>query len=245
MNRKNIRSVSSFAAYLILLQRTQYQLLSFLPKGIRRRLDPASKWYNFYLRAEAFVFHSRILRLLNADMDSEVSEIKRFFPERVGSILGIGSGVALEIALLARAFPKARVRLVDKEMVSQKIYYGLQSQGSYYNSWAAVREVAESVGVDSSGWLFTDVDVKNPIISVSTSEPYDIVVSFLSWGFHYPISVYSSIFAAIKLQGIVVLDIQPKEGWEQKIRTATGPNFEIVKIRERPNSVRVICRRFQ
>ena len=72
-------------------------------------------------------------------------------------------------------------------------------------------------GFNVSNWHWVNATVPN----VAALEKVDIVMSLLSWGFHYPIEVYSStVRQLLKPGGRLILTIRAGKGLELKLERA-------------------------
>lgn len=111
-------------------------------------------------------------------------------PDTVGSILDIGCGLAGIDVYLKRKYPDAHLTLLDSDGVTSNV--GLTDAGGAGGS----RECAESLlaanGIKPDRWL-----------NIGTNEPLvaDLVISLLSWGFHYPLTAY-------RVSGLCIADIR-------------------------------------
>ena len=99
-------------------------------------------------------------------------------------IADIGCGYAFFDLFAARAFG-AKVLLIDLES-NERRHFGFQAEGAAYSSLAVARTCLEANGIAAE-----DITVLNPESEdVLSSGASDLVVSFLSCGFHYPLTPY-------------------------------------------------------
>lgn len=112
---------------------------------------------------------------------------KSYLPANVNHILDIGSGMAGIDVFVGRRYPKATIHLLDKQGVSPTINAGFNrtaDQFAHYNDFDGAIELLRENGL------------YNPILTYDMNrvaypqQPYDVVISLLSWGFHYPIHTY-------------------------------------------------------
>ena len=110
----------------------------------------------------------------------DYAEMAPYLPERAGTILDVGCGVGGIDVLLKRRYPDAALLLLDGDGPAEMVP-GFHEAYRPYNSRAVTDELLAANGVDGATWL-----------DVGTTEVLkaDLVVSLLSWGFHYPISTY-------------------------------------------------------
>lgn len=115
--------------------------------------------------------------------------IEPHLPADVESILDIGCGIAGIDVFLKRRYPKARLELLDGN--GDKSVYGWHPEKPLiYNDRKATEELLEANGFNVDRWH--DVGTKEHLKA-------DLVISLISWGFHYPLSTY-------KVSGYCILD---------------------------------------
>ena len=143
--------------------------------------------------------------------DKQMSEqFKKWFhdirtalpPANVASpkIVDIGCGLGIYHVHLKHYFRgRSEHFLVDQSQyqVGQRGYEQHSRHGGFHNevdkmpfytSEPCARDIAMANGFNVSNWHWVNATVPN----VAALEKVDIVMSLLSWGFHYPIEVYSS-----------------------------------------------------
>lgn len=132
-----------------------------------------------------------------------------FLPHRVDSILDIGCGMAGIDVFLARRYPDAEIHLLDKQGVSETInagYNGSADEFAHYHDFSAAMALLSANGVKNK--IFCH-DVRRDSFP---NQEFDVVVSLLSWGFHYPIDTY-----APKCRGVIVVDVRRETGGELRL----------------------------
>ena len=130
-------------------------------------------------------------------------------PGTARRILDIGSGMAGIDVFLARRYPDAEIHLLDKQGVSSRINAGYNAsadQFSHYNDFTLARELLRQNGVQNT--VVCHDMRRDPFPDVE----FDIVVSLLSWGFHYPIETYSP-----RCCGTLVVDVRRGTGGLQAL----------------------------
>lgn len=114
--------------------------------------------------------------------------IEPHLPAKVASILDIGCGLAGIDVLLKQKYPDAKLSLLDSD--------GKHSNSGFTGGAGGNRQAAEELlaanGVKPDAWL--DIGTKELLEA-------DLVISLLSWGFHYPLSTY-------KVKGLCVADLR-------------------------------------
>jgi SAM-dependent methyltransferase len=141
--------------------------------------------------------------------------IRSYLPGN-GRILDIGCGMAgIDVFLSLHYNGRGQITLADKQEVSPEINAGFHSEAkdfSHYHDFAAASKLLESNGV--TGFRCVDLNVE-PL----PNEEFDVVLSLLSWGFHYPISAYSPTVAP---GGVVIADIRRGTGGEDELNLRYG-----------------------
>jgi SAM-dependent methyltransferase len=192
------------ASYYILLQRTALQL----PVNRYFRLLRLGRFYDKYiLRWFEILRKEEIARLYTKDIHQEYDSIKQFLPERAGKILDIGCGIAGIDLLLYRHYHacQSELSLLDKDLLSEKIYYGYKSSGAFYNSLSIAQTFLTANAVPSSKILIYDPDADG----FPRRERFDLIISLISWGFHYPVETYlEEVHGSLADDGVLILDLR-------------------------------------
>lgn len=182
-------TVPTEAIKFIAFQRTE--ALRF-PKTIAyralKRLVPFSV-YNLGVSLEAKVAAERIRRFYASDIEREFATIREHLPPACASLLDIGCGVAGIDVLLYRHFhPNApAIYLLDKTETESRVFYGFKSAGAFYNSLNVAHTLLRTNGVPEA--LIHCVEA-TPANTIDIDVRFDLIFSLISWGFHYPVSVY-------------------------------------------------------
>ena len=138
-----------------------------------------------------------------ADYGASIAEdfemLRPYLPGHTGAILDIGCGVAGIDALLYRHYGGCRIHLIDGTGTGSG-RYGFRERMEPYNSMAATREMLEANGVEPSD------------IIEGAPDKARLVLSLMSWGFHYPVSTYLKTVEDC-LDGVLVVDV--RHGREQ------------------------------
>lgn len=127
------------------------------------------------------------------ELQEDFAAIEPFLPERVGSILDIGCGMGGISVLLKKKYPEARLELLDGDNAGDAMY-GFNLVCHPYNSREATEAFLKANGVSCGKWH--DVGTQEHLKA-------DLVISLISWGFHYPLSTY-------KVSGFCVADLRKK-----------------------------------
>jgi SAM-dependent methyltransferase len=121
-------------------------------------------------------------------------------------ILDIGCGLGIVDILFAERCKVDRILLVDIEENERK-HHGFAEQGAAYNSLEKAQRlvhdnVAPSVTVQS-------VNPQKEALTAERFGTYNLIVSFISCGFHYPADLYLDVFdTMLDPDGRLILDLR-------------------------------------
>ena len=156
---------------------------------------------------------SEIKTLYAKDMADEYAAIKDHLPENCTSVLDIGCGVAgIDVFIFHHygAGDGLNFYLLDKTDVNSKVYYSFNKEGAFYNSLSTARSLLTSNGIHASKIHTMEVTEDS---SIETSEQIDLVISLISWGFHYPVSTYlERVYEILSPGGSLILDVRKDTG---------------------------------
>jgi SAM-dependent methyltransferase len=120
-----------------------------------------------------------------------------------GRIADIGCGYAFFDLFAARDLG-ASVLLIDLE-ANERRHFGFQPEGAAYSSLAVARALLVANGVPDDRIATLNPGTADPV----AAGPVDLAVSFLSCGFHYPVSLYAGFFRqAVRPGGSVIVDLR-------------------------------------
>lgn len=199
----------------ILLQRTELQVLSPLWRQVRRRPPAVS------VQLESWLGASRAARGYKRLIADEYRTIEPVLPTACRRVMDIGCGVGGLDVLLYRRYSGGgagpELYLVDKSARERSPVYGYDGPRSFYNSFGVVSAVLSSNGVPSQAIKLMDAD------STWEVDGVDLVVSLLSWGFHYPLAVYVDHVRRVAREGAtVVLDVRKGTGDLEQLQGLLG-----------------------
>jgi SAM-dependent methyltransferase len=160
-----------------------------------------------------------LARAYQDDLQREHTQMAPFLPASVGRVLDIGCGLGgIDVFLHRHCSGGFDLTLLDREGRSGS-FYGFQAEAAYYNSLAVARALLCANGVPDARIATADLDRDG----FPGERPYDLVVSLLSWGFHYPVDVYlSRVLAALAPGGVVIIDVRKGTDGEQQLQAAFG-----------------------
>lgn len=169
-----------------------------------------------------------------ADMEALYKNIEPWLPASLENAMDIGCGMAGIDLLISKAYPDARFALVDLEgnRGPKTGYHGSAASFGCYHSFDAVRGFMDENDADPS--RFDMVDARGGL----PEGEFDLVMSFLSWGFHYPVETYLD---RIKLSngGVLIIDIRNDT---DGMRALARRFHEMTKIHSGAKHMRVACR---
>lgn len=120
----------------------------------------------------------------SAELERTFDQIKSVVKTPPRRVLDVGCGMAGIDVLIGREWSECGLYLLDKDGVSPVINAGYHDKAgdfSHYHSFDAALALLDANGVQNQ-------------ISCHQQMPdieFDLVISLLSWGFHYPLSTYS------------------------------------------------------
>ena len=221
----------------IVAQRTHY--LSGNPAFMALTLlGGVGVFYKASIALKARLFSRRIQEEYAKELEEEFSALSPYLPQTASAVIDIGCGIAGIDVLIAARYPQASLFLLDRTKTDQKIYYGMNERGAFYNSLDISRKVLEMNGVAPGRIHTQEATGRNEVMF---EEAFDVVLSLLSWGFHYPVSSYlAAVYEKLKPAGVLILDIRKGSGGEKEIERRFG-SYEVIS--ERAASLRIVARK--
>jgi SAM-dependent methyltransferase len=215
--------IPSDALKYILFQRTEFSIYTLRSWILRLVMNKYIPIYNFSVAIEAFLFRSRTKRLFSADMNREYSHIRDYLPSNLENILDIGCGVAGIDVLLYKHYQTRNIfpdfYLLDKSEINTKVYYGLEKIAAYYSSLKVAEKLLVTNGIQKSRIHLQEV-TGAPIFP---NKSFDLIISLISWGFHYPISIYlDEVYRSLVPDGKLIVDVRKNSGGEELLKEKFG-----------------------
>jgi SAM-dependent methyltransferase len=236
--------VPDAAVKYILFQRTAYIRLPVarIDSLIRRlsRQQMATPVYNLGIALESRFGRGRTKTLYAEDMEGEYRSIRGVLPGACASVLDIGCGVAGIDVFLQRHYGDQVIDffLLDRSEVTTSVFYSFQSRGAFYNSLEVARTLMTMNGVPAERIHLLHATASNEI---GITGKIDVIMSLLSWGFHYPVDTYlSRVHELLSDNGVLVMDVR-KGSDGLKLLGGRFPNLTIVQ--STPKYDRVAARR--
>jgi SAM-dependent methyltransferase len=157
---------------------------------------------------------SAIGKMIKKDFDM----IEKFLPSSAENILDIGCGLGLINIALGYKYNGCNFHLLDKtkELDTDKIS-GFNEKYTFYNSLSATNDMLSKNGIDESNLYLYEVDDSN--IDLLKTKKFDVIMSFLSCGWHYSVLEYKElILSSLNEGGLVILDIRHNTGELEKAK---------------------------
>ena len=201
------------AAKYVLFQRTQYIKYANdrLVMGIDRRVPLPV--FNTAVRIEGALNQSLIADQYFAEMKTEFASIRPHLPETCAAWMDIGCGIGGIDVLIWEHYAKGRasddcpdVYLLDKTATAGKVWYGFKNTGAFYNSLPAAKAFLADNGVDAGKIHTLEASDDN---AIAMDRSLDLVLSLISWGFHYPVETYlDRVHALLRPHGRLLIDVR-------------------------------------
>jgi len=205
---------------LVLFQRTQYSThRKWLAFKIWTWLKLPYK-YRSWVGLEARLRSKKINKEYSKDMFDEFCTIRDVLPSGTRRIIDIGCGLAGIDAYISNHFAhNVNIVLLDKSLVDDKIFYMFHESGAFYNSLNSAKQLLCCNDVPERNIVISEVHKDS--IFPSDEGPFDVVISLLSWGFHYPVETYlDNVMENISESGILVLDVRKNTTGRQTLQRA-------------------------
>lgn len=157
-------------------------------------------------------------------LSRDYESVVKFLPMHCLDILDIGAGMGgMDILLYKHYNKKVKLHLVDKDGVSENLHYDYKDEASFYNQLKIARELLSMNGVDPMDIITYDVNKGK--FPARPEQGFQIIISLISCGFHYPVTTYMERMKCLS-SGIIVLDVRKGTGQIDTLRD----NFKTVDI---------------
>jgi SAM-dependent methyltransferase len=165
-----------------------------------------------YARDRGETLVRRAAGFIHAEYRAIADELAALKPKRIADI---GCGYAF-FDLFAAKDLGSDLLLIDLEQ-NERRHFGYQAEGAAYSSLAKARELLESNGIAAGQIETLNPKDKDPV----QSEPVDLVVSFLSCGFHYPVDLYLDFLdKVLRPGGVAIFDLRSRTADRQAAKLA-------------------------
>jgi SAM-dependent methyltransferase len=226
------------AREFVLLQRTGLlpkKHLSLIDRMLRKTSFGQNN-YNEWVKSVAGDRDYDIETRYFSEMEKLASEISFHLPPQVNSILDIGCGIAALNIFLDKFVSPEKIFLLDKTYTERNVWYSFKEKGAFYNSLELARETLSLNGVAPSKIKL--ISAPDDGLIPLDDNSIDVIVSTISWGFHYPIKLYiDSVYKLLSNDGTLILDIRKDSSGFEELNKL----FEITIIEENLKSQKVKC----
>ncbi|OFW52511.1 MAG: hypothetical protein A2163_08170 [Actinobacteria bacterium RBG_13_35_12] len=100
--------------------------------------------------------------------------------------------------------------------IDDNIYYSFREKGAFYSSLKVTENFLITNNVPRHLIKLCEVYENN--YDLNTAMNADLIISLLSWGFHYPVDTYlNTVLKILKNNGRLIIDIRKRTGDYEKI----------------------------
>jgi SAM-dependent methyltransferase len=140
------------------------------------------------------------------------------FPRK--RILDIGSGIAGVHLLL-----NSDVCLLDKTQTDKDLYYGFHERTSFYSSLKLAEKFLRENGFNHK----IETQEATEDNQINFEGKFDLVISLISWGFHYPVETYlDKVYDKLEVGGNLIIDVRKGTNGLEVLKNKFGEGY-IVK----------------
>lgn len=223
----------------ILFQRTGYLDTSFLFRVLGYIGHHIPRLYKITVWIKSVFYTSKIITSFSQDIQKDFQTILPFLPENIENTLDIGSGVGGIDALISEHYDHTiNIHLLDKSKVNDTIYYGFESETAYYNSLEIAKELLKLNHVPTENIVLHDTESLHTCFKKGY---YDIVTSFISWGFHYPVAMYlEAVYDSLRQGGVLIMDVRDGTTGIEELKKVFK---QVTIIYEAPKQIRVCAKK--
>lgn len=230
-------SLDNESLYYVALQRTHYQSKInrlFWKAGLRG-------WYEKNLLGLVERLRKqKLAELYELDLQSDFNTFSKHLPHSAATVLDIGCGIGGIDVLIDRHFSskneKPNFVLLDTDGRAKKSHFGYAPKDSAHNALAATERFAVRNRIERERLTLVNINQQ----SFPKDRRFDVVLSLLSWGFHYPVNEYAAlVHETLSKSGVVILDVRKNSSGEEDLKR----HFDSVdRIFESEKFFRVACR---
>jgi SAM-dependent methyltransferase len=155
--------------------------------------------YNKYLQLQRNHknFNSDMLDSLIQRQKCEIAEISKYLIRTPRTVLDIGCGLGIYDLAIDKFYSEPiNYYLLDKTTDASEesnVFYGYQQVGAFYNNLDTTTDFLTSNGIEKDRLHMLSVASSNETTNImlqNTLQNVDLIISIISWGFHYPVSTY-------------------------------------------------------
>ena len=143
--------------------------------------------------------------------------------QSIGSVLDIGCGIGGIDYFIGKNNTNCQINLLDKTKIEDNIYYGFKNKGAFYNDLNISNSFLRDNGIKNEINLYT------PDSDFSNMKNIKLIISLISWGFHYPTDTYIDLVNKVTCKDtIVILDVR-KSHIDSSIESFNKFNFKLIE----------------
>ena len=233
----------------ILLQRVELQRFTWLRLvGRLRQLRPSAasanrQWhpsypsiYQWLVSLDAALWPGSIIQRYRAKMGQDWAQLAPHLPHEAAMVMDLGCGIAGIDEFVWDKYQATlrRLCLVDQEGESRHIHYGFSDSPSHYNHLGLSKDYLMELGVPSD--IVECVNIDDTALPDSD---FDVILSLVAWGFHFPIATYLEwVKEHLAPEGIVITDCRKGTDGLEQLKKA----FDVQIIVSSAGLDRVACR---
>lgn len=197
-----------------------------------------SKEIEEYIKLQRTQLKKNVAEEFKQSLINDHDVIKPFLND-YKKVLDIGCGIAgIDLMLDKKG---ADFYLFDKSEKPDKIFYNFEEQGCFYNDMSQAKKFLEENHFKGNIYVL-DIAKKEGIQDL---QEVDLVISLISWGFHYPIKTYvEDVDKMLSDKGIIILDLR-KKVFDQEIKAFHDLNYEYEVIKEYAKYTRLLLRKIR
>lgn len=164
-------------------------------------------------------FDARMLEDLIKTQQISIGTIYQFLGRIPKTVLDIGCGLGIyDLAIHDYFKDDIKFYCLDKtttESEEKKVYYGYRQKASFYNNLDYTKEFLTINGIPDENIhclsVDSDLTVTNQMLLNQLSN-IDLVISIISWGFHYPLNVYlDTVYQILAKDGLLCFNCRNLE----------------------------------
>jgi len=143
--------------------------------------------------------------------------------QSINSVLDIGCGIGGVDYFIGKSNTNCQINLLDKTKIEDNVYYGFKSKGAFYNDLNISNNFLRDNGITNEINLYT------PDSDFSNMKSIKLIISLISWGFHYPTDTYIDLVNKVTCEdSIVILDVR-KSHIDDSIELFNKFNFKLIE----------------
>jgi hypothetical protein len=141
--------------------------------------------------------------------------------QSINSVLDIGCGIGGIDYFIAKNNTNCQINLLDKTKIENEVYYGFKEKGAFYNNLDISEKFLRINGITNNINLYT------PESDFSNLKNVDLIISLISWGFHYPVDSYIDLVSSItRSSSSIIIDVR-KSHIDDSINKFKEIDFEL------------------